>query len=848
MDTTHGSLATSRGHSDHRSTRNLSRVIRRALPQPQSHAENHDTIVTGRTLGNRIQSYLIRPFTRAQTKDRCSTQLRLGQTQGHILHSHHDGDLAIVDRLLVESEEDLCPEGSVPLHRLCPRCRRRFDILTDESVWLVESPEGSEIKSRRRRDSCAPAEMMNDQKTCHFCAIVCSVLRDKYNVPRYCLVSFGTRTWGSQLDMVISIKDVGEIQGVKIIHCSCEWHPTVQSHPNDIANLSLGRPDDTFNAPFAAQHIPRQPEGNLIQIQRWLDACTSKHRRCNSWCSRLETKGHRPTRVLELSDNGIRLRCDVQAIHDFKYLALSHMWGKDASKQFRLMSSKLQDFQEAIPLDMLPNIFTEAIRITRYLNFKYLWIDSLCIIQDSKSDWTAEANMMSAVYNNAVCTIAFVLPPDVNADSAQFREDPRVSTPCIVREPTPMEHGIIVTLDRAAQTTESLHRDWPLSSRAWTLQEQILSPRTIFWGDDTIKWECVETFCDELIGDGDLIGAPKEHSQDLTLRELLSPRFFSQLNETTRVSSQTGEYNITSNWNRLINDYRRRDLTHASDRIMAFAGIAQAFQAEHGLVYLAGMWKEHLPYSLLWFIDDPANTVESLSLTPHPSAMMKGLTCSDPILDSAPTWSFFASAIYSNRLDRHIHLRHGQHMRFGLGYILFSATLLHFAWPNAPVDYSPPAAYYDFVGLQISLELIMIDVLLPLPKDQDRYVRTFRCKSLEAELGSLFKIGGDSKEVCLYFDDNRKIDQIPTPIRIAIVRERWREYQGEYNFEGLILGPGAEEDTWKRLGYCYGAAESDLSYKTIAEKPLPESRTSMSGEDSLFLRLEGAKMETLSLV
>lgn len=525
------------------------------------------------------------------------------------------------------------------------------------------------------------------------------------------------------------------------------------------------------------------------------------------------------------------------------------MWGKDASKQLRLMSSKLQDFQEAIPLDMLPNIFAEAIRITRYLNFKYLWIDSLCIIQDSKSDWTAEANMMSAVYNNAVCTIAFVLPPEVSYDSTQFREDPRVSTPCVIREPMQFQHGIIVTLDRAAQTTESLHRDWPLSSRAWTLQEQILSPRTIFWGDDTIKWECVETFCDELVGDGDLIGISKGHSPDLTLRELLSPRFCSQPNESKRgVSGQTGEYNIISNWNRLINDYRRRDLTHANDRIMAFAGIAQAFQAEHGLVYLAGMWKEHLPRSLLWFIDDPANIVESLSLTPHPMAMMKGLTFSDPILNSAPTWSFFASAIYSNRLDRDVHLTHGQQAIFGLGYVLFSAALLHFAWPNAPVDYSPPTAYYDFVGLQISLKFIMIDVASPLPREQELYDRTFRSKSLEAQLGSLFEIGGDFKKVCLYFDDNGKIDQISTQIRIAIVEERWREYHGVYNFEGLILEPGEEEDTWKRLGYCYGEAESDLSYTTIAEKPLPESRTSMSGENSLFLRLEGAKMETLTLV
>jgi hypothetical protein len=609
-------------------------------------------------------------------------------------------------------------------------------------------------------------------------------------------------------------------------------------YPNGCTDIVLGSFDDVFGTPFVAQHVPRQPADNLVQIQRWLDACISKHVRCNNWCSRLETKGYRPTRVLELSDTGIRLRCDVQDICDFKYLALSHMWGKDASKQLRLMSSKLQDFQEAIPLDMLPNIFAEAIRITRYLNFKYLWIDSLCIIQDSKSDWTAEANMMSAVYNNAVCTIAFVLPPDAGYDSTQRRGDPRASTPCIIPESTRSGRGLIVNPSvpdrlRNRQSTGSIYKDWPLCSRAWTLQEQVLNPRTVFWEDRTIKWECVETFCDELTGEvGENHG---DHPNSRSDKTLLSAQRIDEPNETSSTRSQIEKdiifHETLDNWAALISRYRSRDLTQASDRIMAFVGIAKAFKAEHGLTYLAGMWKEHLPQSLLWSITNKENNTTTSSLLPQ-----------EPILESAPTWSFFASSIYSNRLNRNEHLGTGW-FDLSMSSILFTATLLHFAWPNAPVNCSLPTAYYNFAGLQITLEFLTIDV--SLPRDQELSDGEFHCISLEAQLGSLLGISKIRRaSVQFYFDDYGSFNQNSIEVRIAIAEEGWNS--GLYDFRGLILEPAAEKNTWKRLGYCRALANPR---RWLVKTP-PWIESSRLGliKDFIFLRLEGAKTETLTLV
>lgn len=587
-----------------------------------------------------------------------------------------------------------------------------------------------------------------------------------------------------------------------------------------------------------AQHVPRQSKDNLVQIRRWLDTCRSKHDRCNNWCSRLGTKGRRPTRVLELSDNAVRLRCNLQAIDSFEYLALSHMWGTNPSQQLRLTASTLQEFEKIIPLELLPSIFAEAIQITRHLGFRYLWIDSLCIIQDSKHDWTAEANLMSAVYNNAVCTIAVLFPPQVAFSSTQFRDDPRHLTPCIIRQPIRVEAGICVFPYEFLKSSALTQKDWSLSSRAWTLQEHILSPRTIFYGHRTLKWECVEIFCDELAG---TIGDHTTGNLDyMTQKELLSTRPIDDPGETSEKVDQVKIFSDTLwRWVVLIQEYRRRDLTQASDRIMAFSGIAQAFQAEHGLTYLAGIWKEHLPRSLLWHIFHSENRPEPFSLIPW-----------EPPLKSAPTWSLFAGPIYSNRDDMLY-----QDLSLLANRILFTARLVQFRWLKAPVNHIPSMAFHDFEGLQITLELMTMNVSFslrdPPPKNQ---LYKVRCKSTEVGLASLLKVKEEFVKVSCHFDDFRHFERPPVGVHIALIEEGWSNDRNEYCFQGLFIEPGAEKDTWKRVGYCEGNAWpdssrcSELNLELAAEETVPSTSTPISGGESMFLRIEGAKMETVTLV
>jgi len=583
--------------------------------------------------------------------------------------------------------------------------------------------------------------------------------------------------------------------------------------------VGLGKPNDKyrFEFPFMTKHIPRQPTDNLAQMQGWLCNCRAKHDTCNNWYPGLNSKGYRPTRIVELNEDGARLRCDPQTIDNFEYLALSHMWGEDHSTRLLLTTSTLQEFQEAVPMHRLSSIFNEAIRITRGLGFSYLWLDSLCIIQDSTIDWTNEANMMSAVYNNAVCTIAFLFPPDVGF--CQVRDDPRALTPCIVRG-TPWGGGIYI-VPKEEKISRFISSNWPLSSRAWVLQEQLLSPRTIFYGHRTIMWECGLKFYDELAFSDPGVDGGRGG------RVALKPNIHMsrcQPNQTTqsisldaRLEREVESLEIFPQWARLIRDYRRRNLSHASDRLMAIVGIARAFQSEHGFTYLAGMWKEHLPRSLLWYIE-----------TAKVRKMAEPFLIREPPSKPVPTWSWLVGPIY---VHCDVVIPGGGSKRWNPG--LYEAKFLCFRWPKEPVNYSPPTAYYDFDGLRITLELAThTSTILPKEPYGEHNCHRLSCDSLEEDLASC--LGLDTKRLAASYhcDDLTTLYQPPAEVHIALIAEEV-DLNYRHDLQGLALAPGAESGTWKRIGYWKAWVDlGDDTWET----------------ESIFLRLEGVKIKTLTLI
>lgn len=152
-------------------------------------------------------------------------------------------------------------------------------------------------------------------------------------------------------------------------------------------------------------------------ITKWIDECVDNRVQCGgrgdcSW---------KPTRLLDLGQDATQLKPHLilskehfmessiseercRSTSSEHYMTLSHCWG--SNEILRLLRGNLDSLCKSIRLESLPKTFKDAMRITRDLGIRYLWIDSLCIIQDSPDDWLQEAAAVSYVYKNSFCNIA----------------------------------------------------------------------------------------------------------------------------------------------------------------------------------------------------------------------------------------------------------------------------------------------------------------------------------------------------------------------------------------------------------------------------------------------------------
>ena len=137
----------------------------------------------------------------------------------------------------------------------------------------------------------------------------------------------------------------------------------------------------------------------------------------------------------------------------------------------------------------MPQIFRDAVFITRELGIEHLWIDSLCILQDSEDDWQRESSKMGTLYKNAFLKISAA----ASTDSTQgiFRQRSISRLPPVKIEPCDSDYtSLYVT-----QFVENIpfEKPQPIDSRAWCLQESALSPRVLVYGTELLGWLCDST-------------------------------------------------------------------------------------------------------------------------------------------------------------------------------------------------------------------------------------------------------------------------------------------------------------------------------------------------------------------
>jgi Heterokaryon incompatibility protein (HET) len=339
---------------------------------------------------------------------------------------------------------------------------------------------------------------------------------------------------------------------------------------------------------------------NIKLIRAWIDKCQTDHVVCRALEVTRIRHRQLPSRLLKIEQGEIHLQvklCDsAQFDPEVQYATLSHTWGR--CTHLKLTYENIEELKQGIPISKLPQTFKDAVELTHSLSLRYLWIDSLCIIQDifDKSDWEQECPKMCGIYIGALISIAATAAVDSDGGLFTFRNLMAI-TPCLVymRNGTWGTQRKLCALWVEEHQMRSFLANTPLNQRAWWYQERLLAPRTVHFTDSKIVWECPR-----------IIATETDPYNDV---ETLDMSYFKRgnlaLNDLSDIAA-----NVWA-WTHAVEVYSSGHLTYESDKLVAISGIAKYLSskvnADPPLEYLAGLWNHDLAVNLLWCSDEPEN-------------------------------------------------------------------------------------------------------------------------------------------------------------------------------------------------------------------------------------------------
>ncbi|KAK4183094.1 heterokaryon incompatibility protein-domain-containing protein [Podospora australis] len=340
-------------------------------------------------------------------------------------------------------------------------------------------------------------------------------------------------------------------------------------------------------------------------VHSWLQSCRPDHDMC-SHVSAMVNDWH-PTRLVDLGPNRNSIYWTLYSTQEdgslrmpVIYMALSYRWG---ANKLRLLNSTLAEFRKGtISIHQLPQTFQDFSFLAKRFGVRYLWIDALCIIQDSARDWEIESLRMRQVYANSVCTIA--ASASTNEQEGLFRVRTNLDgvLPGLIQIPvTPLssqdQRQMVPFYIFDDEVWESSIYQSPLHRRGWAFQEQYLSPRMLYFTGNQVFWECIQ-------GGRRCEGFPNGISPYAgILRQ--NGRVWNLKQQLQRLQDNGGFTDMSTRvWCDLVTVYSRCDLTNPEDRLPAFAGLAKFFAEKVGDDYVAGHWKSRLLRDLCWTRDD----------------------------------------------------------------------------------------------------------------------------------------------------------------------------------------------------------------------------------------------------
>jgi hypothetical protein len=180
-----------------------------------------------------------------------------------------------------------------------------------------------------------------------------------------------------------------------------------------------------------------------------------------------------------------------------RYVALSHCWGTKQSSNPPLTTdkAKLASHLHRIQMAYLSKTFQDAVVLTKLCGVRYLWVDSLCIVQDDGIEWKIEAAKMGAIYYNAYLTLSAIDSIDshgglyLDVKRSTLNVSTKTWRPYLSSRPTRSTTSTVICR-QVHHGRDSLCDNGPLKKRGWILQESLLSRRILYCGRDQFNWQC----------------------------------------------------------------------------------------------------------------------------------------------------------------------------------------------------------------------------------------------------------------------------------------------------------------------------------------------------------------------
>ena len=307
-----------------------------------------------------------------------------------------------------------------------------------------------------------------------------------------------------------------------------------------------------------------------------------------------------PTRLIEVSPSSephlestdVRL-VDIESRCP-RYMTLSHCWGEGLADESKTLCSNLSERKSRISLHSLSPTFRDAVEIARRVGVRYIWIDALCIIQDSLSDWATESTKMGDIYKNSYLTIAASISGNssggcFNQSSVFLGPIPQDPPNALVQTEvsigvTDSETSTLIIVYAGNGVKDPLLHS-PLTPRGWVFQERVLSPRTVHFTPSQVFWECRKRYRRE-----DFV-APDMYEISHPLAQIVR-----------KEGLPGGQLEIIKHWYSYVIAwaYSPRRFTKIEDRLIALSGIARIYADYLKDEYVAGLWKSHMAYGLTW--------------------------------------------------------------------------------------------------------------------------------------------------------------------------------------------------------------------------------------------------------